>query len=268
MKLSPDKPTLLSHRIRVWLMVGLLLSAASTAWTQSATALRVVRSAAVLEAPDEDASVLGTVAPTEILELLDERDSWYLVRSQGDDAQREWRTGWVSQSTVERLEGGFVPERPTVPSAVTRPQPANPRGSDRSRQAVAPIRLSQITRIYIEEMPNDLHAYIAAEMMRKFKGRIEPVLNPDQADAILTGTGESQSGFGAAVTGRWLGLHDTASAAVILTDWSGIHLLWADEAGDRSLFWGSLTRSGPRKVASRLMKHLDDAIKDDLRNGR
>ena len=80
-------------------------------------------------------------------------------------------------------------------------------------------------------MPDDLHAYIAAEMSRKFKGRIQPVLIPDVADAILSGTGEHQSGFGAAVTGRWLGLHDTASAAVILTDRTGTQLLWADEAG-------------------------------------
>ena len=82
------------------------------------------------------------------------------------------------------------------------------------------------------------------------------------------GTGEHQSGFGAAVTGRWLGLHDTANAAVILTDPTQTHLLWADEAGDRSLFWGSLTRGGPRKVASRLMKHLDAAIRDDLKYGK
>ena len=224
----------------------------------------------MLGEPEENAEVVGTVVPTEILELLDERDSWYLVRSSGDDAPgQEWRTGWISEAMVELLDVASVPERPSVPAVPTTPtQPVTPQASPRPQQVVERIRLSQITTIFIEEMPDDLHAYIAAEMMRKFKGRIEPVLNPDLADAILSGTGEYQSGLGAAVTGRYFGLHDTATAAVILTDWSGTHLLWADEAGDRSLFGGAWTRGGPRKVASRLMKHLDDAIKDDLKNGR
>ena len=223
----------------------------------------------MLEGPDVSAEVLGTVVPTEILELLDERDSWYLVRSPGGDAPgQEWRTGWINQEMVELLEVASVPERPAIPSVPTPAQPVTPQEPQRPQQVVERIRLSQIRTIFIEEMPDDLHAYIAAEMMRKFKGRIEPVLNPNSADAILTGTGEYQSGLGAAVTGRYFGLHDTATAAVILTDWSGTHLLWADEAGDRSLFGGAWTRGGPRKVASRLMKHLDDAIKDDIKNGR
>ena len=137
---------------------------------------------------------------------------------------------------------------------------------DQQVEGAPPIRLSEITQIYIEEMPDDLHTYITAEMTKKFKGSIRTVVDRDIADAVLSGTGEHQKGVGAAVTGRLLGLHDTATAAVILTDNTGKHLLWADEAGDRSLFWGALTRGGPRKVTSRLMKHLDDAIKDDRKN--
>ena len=126
-----------------------------------------------------------------------------------------------------------------------------------------PTRLSQIVKIYIDEMPNDLHTYIQAEMVKKFKGRIRPVMTPEQADAILAGTGDHRKGTGAAITGRWLGLHDTATGAVTLLDRYGDHIIWADEAGDRSLFFGVFMRGGPRKVASRLMKHLDKAIRED-----
>ena len=118
-------------------------------------------------------------------------------------------------------------------------------------------------------MPELLHAYIAAEMTSKFRGRIGQALDPALADAVLTGTGKQPSGTGAAVTRRRGGLHDTASAAVILTDRTGTHLLWADEAGDRSHFWRSLlTRGEPRKVAIRLLTHLDNAIQNDLKSSR
>ena len=134
--------------------------------------------------------------------------------------------------------------------------------------AAVPPRLSEIKTIYVEEMPNDLHTYIAAEIVKKFKGRLQLVNSKELADAILTGTGEHQEGTGAAITGRFLGLHDTASAAVMLLDKSEKHILWADEAGDRSIWWGALARGGPRKVASRLIKHLDKAIKEDRKAAR
>jgi len=38
-------------------------------------------------------------------------------------------------------------------------------------------------------------------------------------------------------------------------------MLWASEAGDRSVFWGALKRGGPRKVAERLVGNLKKAIK-------
>ena len=121
-------------------------------------------------------------------------------------------------------------------------------------------------KIYIEPMPNDLDKYIAAEMVKKFKGKVQPVVSVEQADAVLAGTGEHNKGTGAAVTGRWLGLHDTATGAVVLYDKTKTHIIWADEAGDRSIWWGVMMRGGPRKVASRLMKHLDKAIKKDRKS--
>jgi hypothetical protein len=75
----------------------------------------------------------------------------------------------------------------------------------------------------------------------------------------MVGTGEHQSGTRAAVTGRFLGLHDTATGAVSLVDKERTVVLWSSEAGDRSIWWGSLKRGGPRKVADRLVNNLKKA---------
>jgi len=122
------------------------------------------------------------------------------------------------------------------------------------------VSLKDINKIYVDKMDNDLDQYIKAEIQKKFKGRLTIVLNPEDADAILAGASEHKSGTGAAVTGRWLGLHDTASGAVSLLDKEGKVVLWSSEAGDRSLWWGALKRGGPRKVADRLVKNLKKAM--------
>ena len=81
-------------------------------------------------------------------------------------------------------------------------------------------------------------------------------MNPEDADAIMTGAGEHKTGVGAAVTARWLGLHDTATGAVSVVDKSGKIVLWSSEAGDRSIWWGAMKPGGPRKVADRLVNNL------------
>jgi hypothetical protein len=120
--------------------------------------------------------------------------------------------------------------------------------------------LRSVRRIYVDKMDNDLDQYIRAEIQKKFRGDIVVVLKPEAADAILAGVSEHQSGTRAAVTGRWMGLHDTATGSVSLLDKSGTTVLWSSEAGDRSLFWGSMKRGGPRKVADRLISDLKKAM--------
>jgi hypothetical protein len=70
----------------------------------------------------------------------------------------------------------------------------------------------------------------------------------------------NRTATGAQITGRYLGLHDTATGAVSLTDRTGTRVLWSSEAGDRSLLFGSMRRAGPRKVAERLVKNLKKAL--------
>ncbi len=121
-----------------------------------------------------------------------------------------------------------------------------------------PPRLSELQTIYIEEMPNDLHHYLATEMTKVFKGTLRSVRSIEDADAILAGQGESSEGLGQ-LTGKVIGIKETSSATVILLDNKRQHILWTSEAGDRSL--PLISSRGPGKVASRLMKNLEKAIK-------
>ncbi|MEZ5354307.1 MAG: hypothetical protein R2762_16845 [Bryobacteraceae bacterium] len=127
--------------------------------------------------------------------------------------------------------------------------------------AVAQTDLSSIRKIYVEKMPNDLDQYIRAEFTKQMKGKVVIVLEKNEADAILTGVSDEKKGTGAAITGRYLGLHDNASAAVTLVDKSEKTVLWSDEAGDRSLLFGAMKRGGQRKVADRIVGKLKKALK-------
>jgi hypothetical protein len=86
------------------------------------------------------------------------------------------------------------------------------------------------------------------------------VLNSSDADAILAGVGEQETGTGAKITGRYLGLHDVATGTVSLLDKEGKVILWSGEAGDRNMWVGPLARGGQRKVADRLVNKLKKAM--------
>jgi len=128
-------------------------------------------------------------------------------------------------------------------------------------ESPAALSLKDVKKIYVEEMDNDLDDYIRAEITKKFKGGLLVVLDPEKADAVMLGANENKSGARSAITGRWLGLHDTATGAVSLIDAKGEVVLWSSEAGDRSIWWGAMKRGGPRKVADRLINNLKKAMK-------
>jgi hypothetical protein len=131
-------------------------------------------------------------------------------------------------------------------------------------QATAPS-LKDVHRVFIEKMPNDLDQYIGAEVTKQLTGRLTVVLNREDADVIMRGTGTERTGTGAAITGRYLGLHDNATGSISLVDKDEKMILWSAEAGDRSLMFGVMKRGGPRKVADRLVHDLKDALKKALK---
>ena len=54
----------------------------------------------------------------------------------------------------------------------------------------------------------------------------------------------------------WRDINFSVPESIKLLSTEGQVILWASEAGDRSLWWGNLRRGGMRKVAERLVKNL------------
>lgn len=132
--------------------------------------------------------------------------------------------------------------------------------------ALAPLTLAQapglkaIHKIYIDKLPNELDQYLRAEFFKQMKGKVSIVLEEKDADAILTGISDEEKGTGAKITGRYLGLHDIATASLSMLDKERKQIIWSDEAGDRSLMFSAVHRGGERKVAERLVGKLKKAM--------
>jgi len=120
--------------------------------------------------------------------------------------------------------------------------------------------LKSVHKIYIDKLPNDLDQYLRAEFFKQMTGKVSVVLEEKDADAILTGVSEEKTGTGAQITGRYLGLHDNATGSLSMVDKDRKSILWADEAGDRSLMFGVMRRGGERKVAERLVSKFKKAM--------
>jgi hypothetical protein len=113
-------------------------------------------------------------------------------------------------------------------------------------------------KVFIEEMAEDLDGYIRAEIVSK-KVPLTVVIKREDAHLVMTGssTGNEKRSWHEG----WLTAEkDHSTGNVMVFDRASKAMLWASEAGDRSLWWGSLARGGQRKVASRLVDKLKDSI--------
>ena len=88
------------------LVALLTLMTAARAGAQPGGLVRVLRAAAVVEQPAGDSRPVATVNPGEVFEVLDEKDSWVLVRPPNGSRTPEWRTGWLNRASVEPMSGG------------------------------------------------------------------------------------------------------------------------------------------------------------------
>ena len=120
--------------------------------------------------------------------------------------------------------------------------------------------LRSVHKIYIDKLANDLDQYLRAEFFKQMKGKVSIVLEEKDADGILTGISEEEKGTGAKITGRYFGLHDIATGSLSMLDKERKQIMWADEAGDRSLIFSVAHRGGERKVAERLVSKLKKAM--------
>jgi hypothetical protein len=113
-------------------------------------------------------------------------------------------------------------------------------------------------KIFIVKMEGGLDGFLTAEFMKK-KVPVTVVLDEESADFIMTGSGSERKG---SWHEGWLSAEkDKASGSVMIISKAEKKLIWAEEAGDRSLWLGSFARSGPRKVASRIADRLKDHLK-------
>lgn len=113
--------------------------------------------------------------------------------------------------------------------------------------------------IFIEEMENDLDGYIKAEIVKQ-KVKLRVVGSPEEASIIMTGaaTGTEKRKWHEG----WLTAEkDKTTGNIVVVDKATKQMIWAGEAGDRSMWWGALARGGPRKIASRLIGKMKKAVK-------
>lgn len=97
-----------------------------------------------------------------------------------------------------------------------------------------------------------LHGFIAPEIIKK---KVPLVVITDEKDAEYILTGASIKG-----DDKWyhsvFGGKDKSEGNVQLVSVKDKQMVWAGEAGDRSMWWGGLRRGGQRKVADRIVKQM------------
>lgn len=116
----------------------------------------------------------------------------------------------------------------------------------------APSRVPAGAKVFIAPMEGNLNGFIAPEIIKK---RVPLTIVTDEKDADYVLTGGSikadDKWYNAAFGGK-----DKNEGNVQLLSVKDKQMVWAGEAGDRSMWWGSLKRGGQRKVADRLVKQM------------
>lgn len=113
------------------------------------------------------------------------------------------------------------------------------------------------SRIYISPMEGKLEGFIAAELVKK-KLPIVIVIDDKAADYIIAGASiKGDDKWFHSVFGSGKDKNEGNIQVISVTTKT---VIWAGEAGDRSLWWGDIRRGGQRRVADRLI----DKMKKDL----
>ncbi|MBT9331618.1 hypothetical protein [Paracidobacterium acidisoli] len=107
--------------------------------------------------------------------------------------------------------------------------------------------LSNVRRIYIEKMADNLDQYLASSISGKFHGTVTVVLDRRDADAILRGVN--------------IGAQTTEKATVELVDPGEHQVLWSGTAGDRKMLTLDIGHGGQQKMADNLMGQLRKAMR-------
>jgi hypothetical protein len=108
------------------------------------------------------------------------------------------------------------------------------------------------SKVFIAPMEGSLDGFIAPEIIKK-KLPVTIVTDEKQADFVLAGGSIKADD-------KWyhtvFGGKDKNEGNVRLLNVRDKSMIWAAEAGDRSLMWGNLRRGGERKVADRIVSQM------------
>jgi hypothetical protein len=109
-----------------------------------------------------------------------------------------------------------------------------------------------VQAVYISPMIGNLDGFIAAEIIKQHVP-MRVVLAESDAEFVITGLSlrEDDKWYNFAFGGK-----DKNEGNIRLIDVKHKTMVWAGEAGDRTLWYGSLHRGGQRKVAQRLVGRM------------
>jgi hypothetical protein len=153
----------------------------------------------------------------------------------------------VLLGVTARLGAQTVPPCVPVPfSSVLRCPGSTP--ATTAKPPVVPLD----SKLYITPTEGNLHGFIAAEVLKQ---KLSLVVTTDEKEASFVLTGMSVP-----ADNKWFnsifGGKDKNEGNLQLINVSTKQLVWAGEAGDRSLFFSQYQRGGLRKVASRLVYRM------------
>lgn len=143
-----------------------------------------------------------------------------------------------------------------VPSAAIAPPPVHPLPPS-AESAIPRLQGASHTirpgaTVYIAPMMGNLDGFLASEFQKQ-KIPLTILVEETGADYILTGVSLPEDN-------RWyhivFGGKDKNEASVRLISVAERRLVWAGEAGDRSLWAGSWKRGGQRKLADRIIHRM------------
>ncbi len=112
--------------------------------------------------------------------------------------------------------------------------------------AQSALLVSNVRKIYIEKMADNLDQYLGSSISEKFHGGVVVVLDRRAADAILRGVN--------------IGAQTTQSATVQLVDPTEKQIIWSGTAGDRKMLALGLAHGGQQKLADSLIGQLKKAM--------
>lgn len=167
------------------------------------------------------------------------------------------KTGGVSDKVIAAVMAKIAAPATAAPAVPTvdSPKSTGPNGT----AAATPAQTSNSpqpavagSRVFIAPMEGNLDGFISAEILKQ-KLPLVVVTSEAQADLIMTGLNLKQDDhwYNAAWGGK-----DKNEGSVKLI---GVHsraVIWAGDAGDRSLLFSFYRRGGLSKVAERLVKEM------------